>query len=116
MLCRSVVDDYEFKNYFSRNIQYYYISHFLPENIYDYSHPIFLLYKPENLIGIDLFIAEEEFLKRGFSSKALQDFIKKYIKHRVPYALSNPIKETRLIKDSLAYMLLSGRTANANGN
>lgn len=41
-------------------------------------------------------------------------FIKKYIRHRVPYALSNPIKEVMLVKDSLAYMLLSGREARTN--
>lgn len=37
------------------------------------------------------------------------DFIKKYFKYRLPYAICNPIKELQLIKDSLAYFLLSAK-------
>lgn len=37
------------------------------------------------------------------------NFIKKYIKQRLPFFLSNPLKEAKLIKDSFAYFLLSKR-------
>jgi len=37
------------------------------------------------------------------------NFIKKYIKQRLLYLLSNPLKEAKLIKDSFAYFLLSKR-------
>jgi len=36
-------------------------------------------------------------------------FIKNYLKHRLPYAASNPIKEIKLVKDALAYFLLSNK-------
>jgi len=37
-------------------------------------------------------------------------FVKKYISQRMPYTLTNPIKEFKLIKDSLAYFLIKDKT------
>ena len=34
-------------------------------------------------------------------------FFKKYIKQRLPYAVTNPIKELKLTKETLAYFMLN---------
>lgn len=42
------------------------------------------------------------------------NFAKKYLTRRMPYTLTNPLKELKLVKESLAYFLLSKRTKKMN--
>lgn len=74
-------------------IQYYHVTEHLPEGITDYSHPLFKDYKPNELIGIDLFIADENHLRTGFGSEALGLFINAYLKEKFKAVLVDPLKQ-----------------------
>lgn len=74
-------------------IQYYYVTEHLPEGIIDYNHPLFKDYKPNELIGLDLFIADEKYLRIGFTSVALTLFISINLKGKFKAVLVDPLKQ-----------------------
>ena len=74
-------------------IQYYHVTEHLSEGIIDYNHPIFNNFKPNELIGLDLFIADENYLHIGFASIALARFINTYLKEKVKAVLVDPVKQ-----------------------
>jgi len=56
-------------------IQLYKITDHLPEGVNNYSHAIFNDYHAEELVGLDLFLADADLLGKGVSSKILREFI-----------------------------------------
>lgn len=73
-------------------IQYYHVTKHLPEGVKDYSHPIFSEYKPSELVGLDFFTANQNYLRTGFSSEALAIFIRIYLKGKFKAAFVDPLK------------------------
>ena len=82
-------------------IQYYHVTKHLPEGISDSSHPLFsntalshtgASFKPKELAGIDLFIADENYLRTGFGSEALALFINTHLKDKFRAVLVDPSK------------------------
>ena len=79
-------------------IQLYHLSYGLPDGVKDRSHPLFDEFKPEEIAGIDLFIAEEKYLGSGISSDILTNFIGDYIKGKFQAIVSDPVMQnTRAI-------------------
>src|SRR3990167_2530395 len=74
-------------------IQLYHLSHNLPDGMKDRSHPLFNEYKPEEVAGIDLFVADEQYLGSGISSRLLSAFVEKYIKGKFKAVISDPVKQ-----------------------
>lgn len=74
-------------------IQYYHVTEHLPEGIIDYTPPLFNNFKPNELIGIDLFIADENYLHMGFASVALALFINTYLNEKFKAVLADPVKQ-----------------------
>lgn len=73
-------------------IQFYQVKYHFPEGIKNDRHPLFDDFKADELAGIDLFIADENYLRTGFSSNALKAFIDKYMKGNFQAVLVDPIK------------------------
>lgn len=73
-------------------IQFYYVTTYYPEGIKNNNHPVFKEFKPSEVVGIDLFIADKNYLHTGFSSKSLHAFINKYIRGRFKAVLVDPDK------------------------
>lgn len=74
-------------------IQFYHVTDHLPESIVNYDHPLFNDFNPKELVGIDLFIADESYLHTGFSAEVLKLFIKTYIKGRFKAILVDPLRQ-----------------------
>jgi aminoglycoside 6'-N-acetyltransferase len=74
-------------------IQFYHVTDHLPEGVADYSHPLFIDFKPNEIVGIDLFIADENYLHTGFSSEVLEIFINTYINNKFKAMLVDPLKQ-----------------------
>lgn len=74
-------------------IQLYHLSHYLPEGVNDRSHPLFNEYRPEEVAGIDLFIAEEKYYGTGISGIILAAFIEGYVKGKFQAIVSDPVKQ-----------------------
>jgi aminoglycoside 6'-N-acetyltransferase len=77
-------------------IQYYSVTDHLPEGIINYNHPLFNDFKASELVGLDLFIADEKYLRTGFASKALKIFIKMYIKEQFRAVLVDPLMQNNV--------------------
>lgn len=73
-------------------IQLYHLNHSLPEGVDNYTHPLFSKFKPEEIAGIDLFIADEKILRQGISSKILNRFIEVFIAGKFKAAVVDPLK------------------------
>ena len=73
-------------------IQFYHVKNHFPEGIKNSSHLIFNQFKPDQLAGIDFFIADEKYLHTGFSSTALTTCIDTTIKTKVKAAMVDPDK------------------------
>jgi len=56
-------------------IQFYKVSHHFPEGVSNYDHPLFNQYKRDEIAGIDFFIADEKYLKKGYASSTFMKFI-----------------------------------------
>lgn len=56
-------------------IQYYWLMAHYPEGIRDKNHPLFKSYQPNELVGIDLFLADRNNRGMGLGTKILNDFI-----------------------------------------
>ena len=72
-------------------IQLYQVSKSLPEGVDNYSHTLFKQFKPEDLAGIDLFIADENILGKGICSKILTAFVDAHIRGRYVAMIVDPI-------------------------
>jgi aminoglycoside 6'-N-acetyltransferase len=73
-------------------IQYYILNKSLPEDVNSYQHPVFAKHDAKNMVGIDLFIADEKYLGRGISSDALECFIKQHLQHNFAAVVVDPLK------------------------
>ncbi|KTD52888.1 GNAT family N-acetyltransferase [Legionella quateirensis] len=60
-------------------IQYYQFEHGFPEGIYGRHNLLFKQYKQADLVGIDLFIAEQNMRGKGFGVKIINQFIKDFL-------------------------------------
>lgn len=76
-------------------IQFYCVKDYFPDGVTDYSHPLFDSYKPSEIAGVDLFIAEENYLKNGYATLALTEFIKNYIRKRFALLIADPLKSNK---------------------
>jgi aminoglycoside 6'-N-acetyltransferase len=74
-------------------IQYYHVTEHLPEGIINYNHPLFNNFKPSELIGLDLFIADENYLHQGFGSEVLAMFIDTHLNRKFKAVLVDPVKQ-----------------------
>lgn len=71
-------------------IQLYRLSTFLPEGFTDHHHPLFQQYSPDKLAGIDLFIADENSLRKGYGSTMLTRFIDEHVKGKFEAVIVDP--------------------------
>jgi RimJ/RimL family protein N-acetyltransferase len=74
-------------------MQLYSLKHSLPDGVDNYSHPLFVDYNVEKIAGIDFFIAETDYLNKGYASVALENFIDTQIRGRFSVVVSDPLKE-----------------------
>lgn len=58
-------------------IQYYCLSEHLPEGIQSFNHALFKSYQPHELVGLDLFVADQDNRGRGFGEQILNQFVLK---------------------------------------
>ncbi|VVC77259.1 Bifunctional AAC/APH [Aquicella siphonis] len=86
-------------------IQLYRLSSYFPEGISDYSHPLFSLFQPHELAGIDLFMADENYLGKGYASKALMCFVQACVKNEFRALLADPSKEN---SRAIAFFMRNG--------
>ena len=75
--------------------QLYCVSHSLPEGVDSYDHPLFANHKPQDIAGIDMFIAEEECLGKGYARLILESFIKEHVKGRFTVLVVDPLTTNR---------------------
>lgn len=73
-------------------IQFYHANHSLPEGVDNYTHSLFNKFKPAEIAGIDLFIADEKILRKGISSKILSSFIEEFIVGKFKAVVVDPLK------------------------
>ena len=52
-------------------IQLYCIKDSLPDGVTDYTHPLFDNFKPNEIAGVDLFIGDENYLKKSYATLIL---------------------------------------------
>ena len=57
-------------------IQYYWLTEHYPEGIRDNNHLLFNAYQPNEMVGIDLFLADKNNRGRGLGTRILNDFIR----------------------------------------
>nr|HAT8713249.1 GNAT family N-acetyltransferase [Legionella jordanis] len=60
-------------------IQYYLLTESLPDGIDGYDSVLFQQYKAKDLVGIDLFIAEENGRSKGLGVELIDQFINKFL-------------------------------------
>lgn len=73
-------------------IQMYNLKYSLPDGVDSYDHPLFKNYAPNRIVGIDLFIAETAYLRKGFGSAMLAKFIKEKIINNFDLVVADPLK------------------------
>lgn len=76
-------------------IQLYCVNDSLPEGVTDYNHPLFDNFKPNEIAGVDLFIADENYLKQGYATLALTNFIKEYGQKKFTLLITDPLKNNK---------------------
>src|SRR5205823_5772701 len=77
-------------------IQIYQIDSHLPEGVTNYQHQLFNDFKKNELAGIDFFIADKNYLHKGFASKALQTFIDHCVRDKYKAILVDPLKQNKI--------------------
>jgi aminoglycoside 6'-N-acetyltransferase len=70
-------------------------SNSLPDGVDNLKHPLFSRYKPEEIAGMDLFIADEEFLGKGYGSLILNAFIEEQVEGRFIALVVDPLRTNR---------------------
>lgn len=73
-------------------IQLYCVKDSLPDGVTDYTHPLFDNFKPNEIAGVDLFIADENYLKKGYATLTLTNFIKEYVHGKFILLVTDPLK------------------------
>ena len=73
-------------------IQLYCVNDSFPDGVTDYNHPLFDNFKPNEIAGVDLFIADENYLKKGYATLALTNFIKEYVRGKFILLVTDPLK------------------------
>ncbi|HLB42375.1 MAG TPA: GNAT family N-acetyltransferase [Gammaproteobacteria bacterium] len=73
-------------------IQLYCVKGSLPDGVIDYTHPLFDNFKPNEIAGVDLFIADENYLKKGYATLTLTNFIKEYVQGKFILLVTDPLK------------------------
>lgn len=76
-------------------IQLYHSVSYLPETM-DYSHPLFTQYPLEEVAGIDFFIADSNYIGKGFASEALEMFIELYLNNKFKIVLVDPLRANKV--------------------
>lgn len=76
-------------------IQLYCVKDSLPDGVTDYKHSLFNDFKPEEIAGIDLFIADENYLKKGYATLTLSCFIKEYVEGKFTLLITDPLKSNK---------------------
>lgn len=76
-------------------IQLYCVKDSLPDGVTDYTHPLFDSFKPNEIAGIDLFIADENYLKKGYATLTLACFIKEYMERKFTILITDPLKSNK---------------------
>jgi aminoglycoside 6'-N-acetyltransferase len=76
-------------------IQLYCIKDSLPDGVTDYNHPLFDNFNPNEIAGIDLFIADENYLKKGYATLALTNFIKQFVQRQFTLLITDPLKSNK---------------------
>jgi len=64
-------------------IQLYCVKDSLPDGVTDYNHRLFSDFKSNEIAGVDLFIADENFLRKGYATLSLSFFIKEYVEKKI---------------------------------
>lgn len=76
-------------------VQLYCLEYSLPDGVKDYTHPLFFDLNPKHLAGIDLFIADEEYLRKGYGTLVLKNFITNYVKGKFDTLIVDPLKTNK---------------------
>jgi aminoglycoside 6'-N-acetyltransferase len=76
-------------------IQLYCVKDSLPDGVTDYNHPLFDSLKPNEMGGVDLFIADEDYLKKGYGTLTLTNFIKEHIQNKFTLLVTDPLKSNK---------------------
>ncbi len=76
-------------------IQLYCAKDSLPDGVTDYNHPLFDDFKPNEIAGIDLFIADENYLKKGYATLTLNNFIKEHVERKFTLLITDPLKSNK---------------------
>jgi len=73
-------------------IQLYCVKDSLPDGVKDYMHSLFDNFKSNEIAGVDLFIADEHYLKKGYATLALTNFIKEHVQGKFILLVTDPLK------------------------
>lgn len=74
-------------------IQLYHVSRdALPDGIDSYEHLLFASISPDQMAGIDLFIADENYLRNGYATAVLKQFINEHVVGKFAVIVSDPLK------------------------
>ncbi len=76
-------------------IQLYCVKDSLPDGVTDYNHSLFDNIKPNEIAGIDLFIADENYLKKGYGTLTVTNFIKEYVQNKYTFLVTDPLKTNK---------------------
>lgn len=76
-------------------VQLYQVKKHLPDGINDYNHALFINHKPEQIAGIDIFIADEKYLNHGYGSKALLSFINEHVNGKFQALVADPLTSNK---------------------
>ena len=76
-------------------IQLYCVKDSLPDGVTDYKHLLFDNFKSNEIAGVDLFIADENYLKRGYATLTLNCFIKEYVERKFTLLITDPLKSNK---------------------
>jgi aminoglycoside 6'-N-acetyltransferase len=76
-------------------IQLYCLKDYLPDGVTDYAHPLFDNFKPDEIAGLDLFIADENYLKKGYATLTLTNFIKEHAEEKFTLLITDPLKNNQ---------------------
>lgn len=76
-------------------IQLYCVKDSLPDGVTDYNHPLFDNFKSNEIAGIDLFIADENYIKQGYATLSLTNFIKEYVQKKFMLLITDPLKNNK---------------------
>lgn len=76
-------------------IQLYCVKNFLPDGVKNYTHPLFDNFKPNEIAGVDLFIADENYLKQGYATLTLTNFIKEHAQKKFTLLITDPLKNNK---------------------